>query len=131
MYFWPKYGQNDPNKNFFRRNTVIRWFKAIVPSFWPSFRQIRCAVSKKITKNLIFERKWPNFGPKKVQKWPQFFCRNKKFHWPFLNNKIKRFGRKWPKNSPKPYNVTTSNVFLAQKWPKRPKQEFSRTQHCL
>ena len=34
------------------------------------------------------------------------------------------------KNGPKPYNVTTSNVFLTQKWPKRAKQEFSQTQHC-
>ena len=31
------------------------------------------------------------------------------------------------KNGPKPYNVTTCNVFLTQKWPKRSKQEFSHT----
>ena len=25
---------------------------------------------------------------KRVQKWPRFFCQNKNFHWPFLNNKL-------------------------------------------
>ena len=80
MYFWPKYGQNGQNKNFSRRNTVIRWFKAIVPSFWPSFRQIWCTVSKKMSENLVFEQKWPNFGPKKGPKRPRFFFQNKNFH---------------------------------------------------
>ena len=54
MYFWPKNGQNGQNKNFPRHNTAIQWFKATVPKFWPSFRQIWCAVSKKMSKNLIF-----------------------------------------------------------------------------
>ena len=76
------------NKKFPRHNTAIRWFKAIVSSVWPSLRQIWCAVSKKMSENLIFERKWPNFGPKRVQKWPWFLCQSKNFHWPFLNNKI-------------------------------------------
>ena len=140
MYFWPKNGQNGQNKNFPRHNNAIWWFKAIVPSFSQSFRQIWWAVSKKITENLIFERKWPNFGPKKGPKMALFFCQNKNFHWLFLNNKLglnkkikkkpQPFRRKWPKTSPKPYNVTTSNVFLPQIWPKRPKQEFFQPQHC-
>ena len=133
MYFWPKNGQNSQNKNFPRHITAIRWFKATVPSFWPSFRQIWCVVSKKMSENLIFEQKWPNFGPKKDPKMAQIFCQNKKFHWPFLNNKLsskinKKSSTIWTKmvkNSLKPYNVTTSNVFLTQKWPKWPKQEFS------
>ena len=88
MYFWPKNSQNSQNKNFHRRNTTIKWFKATVPSFWPSFRQIWCADSKKMSENMIFERKWPNFGPKKGPKWPWFFYQNKNCHWPFLNNKL-------------------------------------------
>ena len=132
MYFWPKNGQNSHDKNFPNHNIVIRCFKAITPSFWPSFRQIWGAVSKKMCKNLIFEQKWPNFGPKRVQKWPPFFCQNKNFHWPLLNNKFSLNNINYQKNinglekngqnSLKPYNVTTSNVFLSQKWPK---QEFS------
>ena len=77
MYFWPKIGQNGQNKNFHRHNTAIRWFKAIVPSFWPSFRQIWCADSKKMSENLIFERKWTNFGQKKVKKGPDFLSEQK------------------------------------------------------
>ena len=85
-----------------------------------------------MSKNLTFEQKWPNFGPKKGPKMAPIFCENKKFHLPFLNNKLSLNNKKsstiWKemaKNSPKPYNVTTSNVFLTQKWPKWPKQEFS------
>ena len=72
MYFWPKNGQNNQNKNFPRHNTAIRWFKAIVPSFWPSYRQIWSVDSKKMSKNLIFWLKmakngknWPFFGQKR------------------------------------------------------------------
>ena len=89
MYFWPKNGQKRQNKNFPRHNTAIKWFKATVPSFWPSFRQIWCAISKKMSESLIFERKWPNFGPKMGPKMaPIFFFRTKDFHLPFLNNKL-------------------------------------------
>ena len=66
MYFWPKNGQNDQNKNFPRHNTAIKWFKATVPSFWPSFRQIWCANSKKMSKNLIFGLKMAKYG----KNWP-------------------------------------------------------------
>ena len=48
---------------------------------------------------------------------------------PKINKKSSTIWKKMTKNSPKPYNVTTSNVFLSQKWTKRPKQEFSQTQH--
>ena len=44
MYFWAKNGQNGQNKNFLRHNTDIWWFKSIVPTSWPSFRQIWCAL---------------------------------------------------------------------------------------
>ena len=37
MYFWPQNGQNDQNKNFPRHNTTVKWLKAIVSSFWPSY----------------------------------------------------------------------------------------------
>ena len=63
MYFWPKNGQN---KNFPRHNTAIQRFKATVPIFWPIFRQIWCAVTKKMSKNLIFRlkmaKKWQKFA---------------------------------------------------------------------
>ena len=65
MYFWPN-GQNSQNKNFPRHNTAIRWFKAIVPSFWPSFRQIWCVDSKKMSKNMIFWLKMAKNG----KNWP-------------------------------------------------------------
>ena len=74
---------------------------------------------------------------------PDFFVRTKIFidHFKQLTQlkqqkftkKTSTVWKKMAKNSPKPYNVTTSNVFLTQKWPKRPKrpkQEFSQTQHC-
>ena len=64
MYFWPKNGQNGQNKNFPRHNTAIKWFKATVLSFWPSFRQIWCAVSKKMIENLIFSKKGAFWGGK-------------------------------------------------------------------
>ena len=44
---------------------------------------------------------------------------------PKINKKTSTIWKKMAKNIPKPYNVTTSNVFLTQKWPKQPKQEFS------
>ena len=85
-----------------------------------------------------FRRKWPKtwflsengqiLDQKRVQKWPRFFCRNKNFHWPILNNKINKKSitvwKQMAKNSPKPYNVITSSVFLTQKCPKPPKQQF-------
>ena len=66
MYFWPKNGQNGQNKNFPRHNTAIKWFKATVPRFWPSFRQIWCADSKKMCENLIFWLKMVKNG----KNWP-------------------------------------------------------------
>ena len=66
MYFWPKNGQNGQNKNFPRHNTAIQWFKATVPKFWPSFRKIWCAVSKKMSKNLILRLKMAKNG----KNWP-------------------------------------------------------------
>ena len=66
MYFWPKNGQNSQNKNFPRHNTAIRWFKVIVPRFRPSFRQIWCVDSKKMSKNLIFGLKMAKYG----KNWP-------------------------------------------------------------
>ena len=71
MYFWPKNGQNSQNKNFPRHNTAIRWFKTIVPSFWPSFTQIWCVDSKKMSKNLIFWLKMAKNG----KNWP-FLAKN-------------------------------------------------------
>ena len=59
-------GQNVQNKNFPRHNTAIWWLKAIVPSFWPSFRQIWCVDSKKMSKNLIFCLKMAKIG----KNWP-------------------------------------------------------------
>ena len=49
---------------------------------------------------------------------------------PKINKKLSTVWKKMAKNSLKPYNVTTSNVFLTQKWPKRPKKELSQTQNC-
>ena len=66
MYFWPKNGQNGKNKNCPGHNTDIKWFTATVQSFWPSFRQIWCADSKKMAKNLIF---WLKMA-KNDQNWP-------------------------------------------------------------
>ena len=74
MYFWPKNGQNGQNKNFPRHNTAIKWFKATVPSFWLSFRQIWCANLKKMSKNLIFGLKMAKYGK----------------NWPFLAKILKR-----------------------------------------
>ena len=86
MYFWPKNGQNSQNKNFPRHKTAIRWFKAIVPSFWPSFRQIWCADSKKMSKNLIFwlknDQKWLKlaiFWPKSQKR--EFFSKIRLEHF--------------------------------------------------
>ena len=80
MYFWPKNGQNGQNKNFPRHNTAIRQFKAIVPSFWPSFRQIWCAVSKKMSENLIFFSKNGQILDQKGSKnGPDFFVRTEIF----------------------------------------------------
>ena len=74
------------------------------------------------------------------QKLCRYFSQNKNFHWTFLNNKFSLSNKKYKKtstvwkkmakNGPKPYNVTTSNVFLTQKWQKRPKQDIFQTQHC-
>ena len=66
MYFWPQNGQNGQNKNFPRHNTAIKWFKATFPSFWPRFRQIWCAESKKMSKNLFFWLKMAKNG----KNWP-------------------------------------------------------------
>ena len=77
MHFWPQNGQNGQSKNFLRHNTAIRWSKAIDPRFWPSFRQIRCAVSKKMSKNLIFVAKMAKFWTKRVKNGPDFLSEQK------------------------------------------------------
>ena len=83
--FYPKMVKTTKNKNFPRHNTDIWWFKAIVPSFWPSFRQIWCAVSKKMSKNLIFLLKMPKmakvglFWPKSWKR--EFFSKTRLEHF--------------------------------------------------
>ena len=79
MYFLPKNDQNGQNKNFPRHNTAIWWFKAIVPSFWPSFRQIWRAVTKKMSENLIFEQNGQILDQKGSKNGPDFFVRTKIF----------------------------------------------------
>ena len=79
MYFRPKNGQNGQNKNFPRHKTAIRQFKAIDLSFWPSFGQIWCAVSKKMSKNLIFSKNGQILDQKGSKNGPNFFVRTKIF----------------------------------------------------
>ena len=74
---WPK----KPKKNFARYNTVFKWWKATVPSFWQSFRLIWCAVSKKMPKNLDFWAKMAIFRPKTGKKILQH---NWNVHWTFF-----------------------------------------------
>ena len=89
MYFWPKMGQYGQNENFPRHNTTIRCFKAIVPSFWPSFRQFWCAILKKMSKNVIFWAKmakfWTKKGPKMTKK---IFYHNPNLLYLVLNHKL-------------------------------------------
>ena len=78
-----------------------------------------------------FWAKMAKFWPKKGPKMAPIFCQNKNFNWPFLNNKLSLNNKNWQKiingfeemakNSLKPYNVTTSNVFLTQKMAKTAK----------
>ena len=37
-------------------------------------------IRRKCQKNLIFEQKWPNFGPKKGPKMAPNFCQTENFH---------------------------------------------------
>ena len=110
MYFWPKNGQNGQNKNFPRHNTAIQWFKATVPRFWPSFRKIWCAVSKKMSKTLILRlTSTPSDGP------PLRFKTINLIQITKINlkniNGLKENGQKQSKSLS---NVTTCNVFLTK-----------------
>ena len=48
-----------------------------------------------------------------------------------INIKTSTVWKKTAKNNPKLYNVTTCNVFLTKKGPKRPKPDFSRNFHLF
>ena len=48
-----------------------------------------------------------------------------------INLKTSTVWKKMSKNSQKPYKVTTCNVFLTKKGPKRPKPDFSRNFHLF
>ena len=114
----------------FRRKCLITWFLR---------ENGQILHQKRVEENARKPDLWAKiakFWTKKGSKMVPTFCQNKNFHWSFLNNKLslnnkkkqwnhQRFWKKMAKNSPKPSNVTTSNVFLSPKWPKRPKQEFS------
>ena len=73
MYFWPKYGQNGQKKNFSRRNTVIRWFKAISPVSDQVLDKSDVWFRRKCPKTWFLSENGQILDQKRVQKWPRFF----------------------------------------------------------
>ena len=98
-------------------------------------------LAKKLT-TLIFGQKWQfldHFYPLKEAKIDGqfFFCKKvklrdhtllKSHHTSKLDHFWARYLQKMVKN---PYYVTTCNVFLTKKGPKRPKPDFSRNFHLF
>ena len=137
MYFWPKNGQNDQNKNFPRHNTAIQWFKATVPRFWPIFRQIWCAVSKKMSKNLILRlTSTPSDGPPLRFKTINLVQKTNKTMYDWFPGKVQKLKKEENKKQRKtwqqlPYQTlvrfitafeyyrskTLKTVNFGQKWP--------------
>ena len=84
MYILPKNDQNGQNKNFSWHNTAIRWFKAIVPNSAQALDKSDVWFRRKCPKTWFLSEK----GQILDKKGSRFFCQNRNFYWPFLNNKL-------------------------------------------
>ena len=91
MYFWPKNGRNRQNKNFPRHSTAIQWLNDS-----KHFSQVSDQVLdksdvrfwRKCPKTWLLSKNDQTLDKKGSKNGPDFFFQNKKFHLPFLNNKL-------------------------------------------
>ena len=133
----PKRPKPDFSQNF-------HFFFKSKPKMQFKFAKLRRPMTRfrKISRNVDFWPKMAIFGPflppERGENWrPKFFLQESQTTRPYASNKpsyIKirpSLGALSTKNGKKPYNVTTCNVFLTKKGPKRPKPDFSWIFHLF
>ena len=123
LIFWLKMAKNGKNWPFLAKNGQTRivfknplgtFFNLAKMQLWGKFQKnLMCGSPDIASRRHARTHERESIGPSANAERPK------------INKKSSKVWKKMAKNSLKPYNVNTSNVFLTQKWPKRPKQEFS------
>ena len=105
------------NENFLAHSTDAKSLRTIISNICEKIIKIWCAdlqISRH-TRTDARTHEHESIGP-------SLMSRDQK-----ISKKSSTVWKKMAKNSPKPSNVTTSNVFLTQKWPKGQNKNFTDT----